>query len=63
MNTHVGTSIVQMEPSILENLVKEVKETIAKDVVIAKPARRSFTAADLWNIRRKTVSAMTRIAR
>ena len=59
MNSDIMPSIVQMEKRALMNLVKEVKETIATDIIIpeVKPERSSFTAADMWNIRRKMKTA------
>ena len=41
---------VQMEPEALKDLVKEVKETIAKDFIPAKGKYGVFTAAKLWKI-------------
>jgi hypothetical protein len=43
-----------MEPLILKNLITEVKETVATDVVFSKPRNTSFGALQLWNIRRKS---------
>ena len=54
MNSDVMHSRVQMEPAILKNLVIEVKETVATDVVFSKPRNRSFGIVQLWNIRRKS---------
>lgn len=52
MNSDVMHSKVQMEPAILKNLTVEVKETLAKELVLAKPRKSSFGALQLWNIRR-----------
>lgn len=54
MNSDVMHSKVQMEPAILKSLITEVKETVATEVVIAKPRNRSFGAVGLWNMRRKS---------
>ena len=43
-----------VEPLILKNLITEVKETVATDVVFSKPRNTSFGALQLWNIRRKS---------
>jgi hypothetical protein len=43
---------VQMEPAILERLVTEIKETVATDVALRGAAKSSFSALDLWAIRR-----------
>jgi hypothetical protein len=56
-------SIVQMEPEVLNNLVKEVKETLATDIEMPKSKKRPFTSADLWNIRRNAITAQSRFNR
>ncbi len=53
MRTDVKPSIVRMEPDVLRDLVKEVKEIVAKDIPGIKQTRPVFGIADLWNIRRK----------
>lgn len=60
MKIDARPSIVQMEPGILNNLVREVKETLATDIHLPEVKKRSFTAADLWNIRRNTKTAQNR---
>jgi hypothetical protein len=53
MNSHVMPSRVQMEPTLLQHLVAEVKETIATGVEMPQNAKSSsFKAIDFWNIRR-----------
>ena len=54
MNSDVMHSRVQMNPLILKNLVTEVKETVATDVVFSKSRNRSFGAVNLWNMRRRS---------
>lgn len=54
MKSDVMHSRVQMEPAILKNLVTEVKETVATEVVYSKPRKRSFGTVQLWNMRRKS---------
>jgi hypothetical protein len=51
MKNNVMPSRVQMEADVLKNLLSEVKETVATDFVMAKPAK-SFKAIDLWRIQR-----------
>jgi len=63
MKIDLMPSIVQMEPEVLNNLVKEVKETLATDIELPAVKRRSFTPADLWNIRRNTRTAQGRFSR
>jgi hypothetical protein len=53
MKSDLVHSKVQMEPAILENLVREVKETVATGVNLAPARKRSFGALDLWAIRRR----------
>ena len=43
-----------MEPAILENLVKEVHETVATNVTLSRPRKKSFGALQLWAIRRRS---------
>ena len=43
---------VQMDEAILERLVTEVKETVATDVALRGAPKSSFSALDLWAIRR-----------
>ncbi len=59
MNGNVMPSIVQIDPAHLEDLMKEVKETVATNVVIpqAKKINRSFGLIDLWKIHRNGKSA------
>ncbi len=54
MNSNVMPSRVQMEPNLLQNLVAEVKETIATGIdTQANATSSSFKAINFWNIRRK----------
>jgi hypothetical protein len=53
MKSNVMPSIVQMEANELNQLVSEVKETVATGVVNVKNNnRRPFGAIDMWNLRR-----------
>ncbi|HEV2482287.1 MAG TPA: hypothetical protein VGS79_21630 [Puia sp.] len=54
MKSDLVHSRVQMEKTILERLVAEVKETVATDVAVAddKARKSSFSALNLWAIRR-----------
>ncbi len=58
MKKSFNSLFAQLNNSSLENLTKEVKETIAFS--LTKPNSRSFTAADLWNIQRHTKSRVKR---
>jgi hypothetical protein len=63
MKSDVMPSIVQMEYGVLENLLTEVKETLATDIEMPEPAKPSFGIVDLWNIRRNTKSASSMFKR
>ncbi len=57
MKIDLRPSIVQMEPEVLTNLVREVKETLATDIEMPAVKRHTFTAADLWKIHRNAKTA------
>ena len=61
MKLDVKPSFVKVENETLEQLVTEVKETIAV-VDLHKKSTRSFGLTDIWNIRRngKSASGMMR---
>ena len=63
MRTDVMPSIVQMEPAVLKNLLKEVKETVATGVKSPRVQKRSFGIIDLWSIRRNLKTAQSRFGR
>ncbi|HXB44252.1 MAG TPA: hypothetical protein VNV85_09365 [Puia sp.] len=50
-------SLMQMDNETLQHLVAEVKETIATELELAKPARPSIKVVDLWKIERNKKSA------
>jgi hypothetical protein len=52
MNSNVMPSRVRMEPTLLQQLVAEVKETVATSVEMQRTAASSFKAIDLWKIRK-----------
>jgi hypothetical protein len=55
MKNDVMPSIVQMEAEELQNLVKEVKETVATQIQypkIKQNSKKTFGSLDMWNIRR-----------
>ncbi|HSC38395.1 MAG TPA: hypothetical protein VLD19_11000 [Chitinophagaceae bacterium] len=57
MKTNVMPSIVQMEVEVFNNLVKEVKETVATGVALKTTTKPVFAAVDLWSIQRNMKSA------
>jgi len=60
MKDDVMPSVVQMEYGQLQDLLKEVKETIAKDVKFPEPkTKKSFGIVDMWKIRTNAKSAST----
>jgi hypothetical protein len=60
MKTDVMPSLVKMDAEELRQLTAEVKETIARDIELGRKPAKTFSAADLWNIRRsmKTATGM-----
>jgi hypothetical protein len=59
MKSDVMPSIVKMEYGVLQDLLTEVKETVAKDIKMPEPATKpSFGVVDLWKIRRNAKSAI-----
>lgn len=57
MRIDANPSVVQMEPEVLNNLVREVRETLATDIQLPEVKQPLFTLADLWNIRRNARTA------
>jgi hypothetical protein len=58
MKNNVMPSIVRIEANTLEQLVKEVKETVATDTTTVNEAKQPvFGAVDLWNVNRKKKTA------
>ena len=54
MKSNVISSRVQMEPVLLQQLVAEVKETIADGVEMSESENsNSFKAINFWNLQRK----------
>ncbi len=54
MNSNVMSSRVRMEPVLLQQLVAEVKETVATGVNVPQSAKSSsFKAINLWNLQRR----------
>ncbi len=59
MKSDVMPSIIQMEYGVLQDLLTEVKETVAKDIQMPEPQTKpSFGVVDLWKIRRNAKSAI-----
>jgi hypothetical protein len=52
MENNVMPSIVRMERKILEQLTREVKETVATGIEMSGMKERSFGVVDLWSMRR-----------
>lgn len=63
MKIDASPSIVQMEPEVLNNLVREVKETLATDIHLPEVKQPVFTLADLWNIRKNARTANSNFRR
>ena len=59
MKSDVMPSIIQMEYGVLQDLLQEVKETVAKDIKLPEPATNpTFGVVNLWKIRKNTNSAI-----
>lgn len=54
MNTMKTPSIVQIEAERLSTLMTQVKETVARDVIVsnASPKKKTFGVVDLWKCRK-----------
>lgn len=53
MNSDVMPSIVKMGAEELQELMTEVKETVATGIQLPKANKqKSFAAVDMWNIRK-----------
>ena len=50
MKKQTTNGFTEMSKSTLENLVKEVPETLAR--VVNHSSQKTFTIVDLWNIQR-----------
>ncbi len=57
MKTNLMPSIVQLEVEVYNNLVKEVKETVATNFATSEARKPVFAAVDLWSIQRNMKSA------
>jgi hypothetical protein len=60
MKSNVMPSIVKIEANQLKELVNEVRETVATNMVQVKSVKRNkanFGIVDLWNIRRGAKTA------
>ncbi len=60
---HVMSSVVQIDAEELQNLVKEVKETVATVIHLPKGKQKSFGSVDMWNIRKNAKSASDMLRR
>ena len=54
MKSDVMHSRVQMDQTLLKQLVTEVRETVATDVEYKTKSKRSFGVVGLWNIRKNS---------
>lgn len=54
MTSDVMPSRVQMEAGVLQNLLSEVKETVARDYAVPQNAKQTFGAVDLWRIQKNS---------
>jgi hypothetical protein len=61
MNTESMPGIVRLGEKELQELTKEVKETIAYAQVQPKKSNKNFTAAQMWNMKRRMFSAALKV--
>lgn len=61
MNTDSMPGIVQLNEKELQELTKEVKETIAYPQVLPKKSVKKFTAAQMWSMKRRMFSASLKV--
>ena len=61
MNTDSMPGVVRLGEKELQELTKEVKETIAFKVVTPKKSNKNFTAAQMWNMKRRMFSAALKV--
>ena len=61
MTSNVMPSIIQIEEESLKQLVTEVKETLATDVILkpAKAKNKRFGIIDMWNCQRNVRTAIS----
>ncbi len=61
MTRNVMPSIIQIEEESLKQLVTEVKETLATDVILkpAKVKNKRFGIVDMWNCQRNVRTAIS----
>ena len=57
MKCAVTPCLVQIEKCELQKLCAEVKETLAKEMILTEKKKVSFSATDLWNARRSMNTA------
>jgi hypothetical protein len=53
--------VVRLGKKELQELTKEVKETIAYAPVLPKKSKKRFTAAQMWNMKRRGFSAALQV--
>ena len=61
MNTGSMPGIVRLNETELQELTKEVKETIAYTQVQPKKSKKKFTAAQMWSMKRRMFSASLQV--
>ncbi len=61
MKSIIMPKTVQLSDEIRKQLLQEVKETLATDIIMDQPKR--FTIVDLWNLKRNRRTASDRMRR
>lgn len=63
MKSDVMTSRVQLRQDVLSQLVQEVKETVATEVLLSAKKETAFRAVNLWKIQRSGKQASASVRR
>ena len=63
MKGNLMSSLVQLDNETMQQLVAEVKETIAKEMDFVKGEKASFKAIDFWKMERSRKSATNTFSR
>ncbi len=63
MKSNYLSSLVEMDSKSMQQLVAEVKETIATDAAFSKKENASFKSVDLWKMERSKKSATKTFSR
>lgn len=63
MNTNTMQSAVQLDEQDKQQLIQEVKETLATNHVNNTTKKKNFTTVDMWNRNRRNHPASSQVRR